>query len=107
MFKLIILVLGLAIGFGGGLWYGVHHPTEAANLSAAEEQQVLQQTQAIKDKINQLVAKQHHGIAGTDIGANIVGANNNSGTPAIDPDLQELNKKAQDQLDMLKKKLGQ
>ncbi len=65
MFKLIILVLGLAIGFGGGLWYGVHHPTEAANLSAAEEQQVLQQTQAIKDKINQLVAKQHHGIAGT------------------------------------------
>jgi hypothetical protein len=100
MFKLIILVAGLAIGFSAGLWYGVHHPSEAANLSAAEEQQVMQQTQAMRDKIHQLMSK--HGIAGSGIGANLVDS-----SPAVDPDLKELDQKAQDQLDMLKKKLGQ
>ena len=57
MFKLIVLVLGLVIGFSAGMWYGVHHPSEAATLSAAEKQQVHDQIQAMRDKIHQLAAK--------------------------------------------------
>jgi hypothetical protein len=106
MFKLIALVLGLGIGFGSGVWWGVHHPTSAASLSAEEEQNVLAQTQTLREKIHNLVVKQQGGggIAGTGIGSNLVGGG--ASTPAVDPDLKELDDKAQSQLDMLKAKLG-
>ena len=108
MFKLIILVLGLGIGFSAGMWYGVHHPSEAASFSAAQTQELHDQMQAMKDKLKQLSSNQQQssgGIAGTGIGANLIGGN--STPPAPDSGLQELDKKAQDQLDMLKKKLAQ
>ena len=35
--KLIALIIGLAAGFGVGVYWGVHHPSQAASLSAAEE----------------------------------------------------------------------
>jgi len=104
MFKLIILVLGLAIGFGSGVWWGVHHPSQAARLSAQEELNVLSQTQTMREKIHNLMVKQQGGggIAGTGVGSNLVGG----GAPAVDPDLKELDDKAQSQLDMLKAKLS-
>jgi len=102
MFKLIILVAGLGIGFLGGVEWSVHHQDKAAALSADEEQQVLQQTVAIREKIAKIVAKQHGSATG-----NADVATGSTGTSAVDPDLSELDKKAQDQLDMLKKKLGQ
>lgn len=107
MFKLITLVLGMGIGFGGGVWWGVHHPNEAANLSAQEEQEVLEQTQAMKDKIAKLMAK--HPVSGISLPAGVPGSGllggNASAGGAVDPDLQELDQKAQKQIDMLKAKL--
>jgi len=35
MFKLIILVVGLGLGFCGGVYYGVNHPSDAAAFDAA------------------------------------------------------------------------
>ena len=42
MFKLIALLLGLAVGFGGGVYWAHQHPDQAATLSAAEEKEFLQ-----------------------------------------------------------------
>ena len=60
MLKLIILVLGLAIGFGGGVWWGQKNPQAAATLSAQEEKQFLKaqlaMNQKIKAKLDQLNA---------------------------------------------------
>jgi hypothetical protein len=35
--KLITLILGLALGFGGGIWYGVQHPEWAKDFAAKQE----------------------------------------------------------------------
>ena len=40
MFKLIIFVVGLAIGFGGGVYWGVNHPKEASRIAAREKADV-------------------------------------------------------------------
>src|SRR5258708_6402734 len=58
MFKLITLALGLAIGFGGGVWWGQKNPEAAANLSKQEEQQVIEKALALnaqmKAKLEQM-----------------------------------------------------
>jgi hypothetical protein len=40
--KLITLILGLALGFGGGIWYGVQHPEWAKDFAAKEAEWVRQ-----------------------------------------------------------------
>ena len=66
--KMLFLLVGLALGFGGGVYWGVHHPTEASSLSAEEERQFIQlqikTTQAVKDKLNQIAAKQQNSTGG-------------------------------------------
>jgi len=61
MLKLITLVLGLVIGFGGGVWWGQKNPQQAAQLSAEEERRFVQaqlaMNQKIKDKLTQLQSK--------------------------------------------------
>src|SRR6266542_4672252 len=61
MFKLIFLVLGLAIGFGGGVYWSAHNPQKAQQLSAQEERRFLeaqmQITQKIQAKLDQLSSK--------------------------------------------------
>ncbi len=54
MFKLIIFVVGLGIGFGGGIYYGVNHPTEAAVIAAKEKAQV----QNMENKASQMMNPQ-------------------------------------------------
>ena len=100
MFKLIILLLGLGIGFGGGVYWGVHHPDQAQQLSATEEQKFLeyeaQITKATKDKLDQLAAKQRTGSA-------LPGSSFLGGAPAggVDPDIKALQDQTQKQLDDL------
>jgi hypothetical protein len=61
MLKLIILILGLAIGFGGGVYWGHKNPEAAAKLSAEEERRFLEAqlaiTQKIQAKLDQLSSK--------------------------------------------------
>ena len=59
--KLIILIVGLVLGFGIGVYWGVHNPTQAANLSQQEEQWYLkgkmEATEAIKARLDQALSK--------------------------------------------------
>lgn len=61
MFKIIILVLGLAIGFGGGVWWGTKNPDAAAKLAKEEERHVVEKAlalnQQLKAKLEQLNSK--------------------------------------------------
>src|SRR5687767_8508349 len=61
MLKLIILILGLAVGFGGGVWWGQKNPEAAAKLSAEEERRVLEAkialTEKFRAKLDQIQSK--------------------------------------------------
>ena len=59
MIKMIFLLVGLAVGFGGGVYWGVHHPVEAQKLAAEEERRVMEAkiaaTKALKEKLDQII----------------------------------------------------
>ena len=51
MIKLIVLLFGLAVGFGGGVYWGHKNPEQAAKISAEEERRFLEAQLAITQKI--------------------------------------------------------
>src|SRR4051794_18883137 len=61
MFKLIALALGLAIGFGGGVWYASKHPEWAKEVGAKEEQYAIEKSlqiaKATKAKLDEMASK--------------------------------------------------
>src|SRR4051812_19628444 len=69
MFKMIFLALGLAIGFGGGVYWATKHPDAATKLSAEEERRFLeaqmQITQKIQSKLDQLSSKASNKVTGS------------------------------------------
>jgi len=60
--KMIILMVGLVLGFGIGVYWGHHNQEAAGNLAAKEEEWVLkgkmEATQAIKEKLDRVLAKE-------------------------------------------------
>src|SRR3954454_4150032 len=60
--KMIILIVGLVLGFGIGVYWGHHNQEAAGNLAAKEEEWVLkgkmEATQAIKEKLDRVLAKE-------------------------------------------------
>ena len=62
MFKLIVLVVGLVLGFGIGVYWGVHHPAQASDLAKKEEEWFLkgkmEATKAISEKLDKALAKE-------------------------------------------------
>ena len=60
MFKILFLLVGLAVGFGGGIYWGHKNPEAAAKISAEEERRFLEaqvaMNQKIKAKLDQLNA---------------------------------------------------
>jgi hypothetical protein len=101
MFKLIALVLGLAIGFGGGVYWAHHNPDEAATLSAAEEKQFLQAQLAINQKI-QAKLDQLQGKSKT-AGSGFLSS---GGGPSA-ADVNDVKSDAQKQQDQLQKRLAE
>ena len=95
MFKLIALALGLAIGFGGGVWYASKHPEWAKDFAAKEEQyaieKALQIAKATKAKLDELAARETTSRSGP--GSSFLGS---GGGGAKKPDA-ELTKLAQEQ----------
>jgi hypothetical protein len=61
MIKLSILILGLVVGFGGGVYWASHNPEQATQLSAEEERRFLEAqmkiTQQIQAKLDRLQGK--------------------------------------------------
>ena len=60
MVRFVIMLVVLAIGFGGGVYFGNKFPAAAAKISAEEEKRFLQArleaTRRIKAKLDQLSA---------------------------------------------------
>ena len=50
MIKMIVLLLGLAIGFGVGVYWSVHNPDRAKGLAAEEERRFLEAQKALLEK---------------------------------------------------------
>jgi hypothetical protein len=106
--KMLFLLVGLALGFGGGVWWGVHHPTQASSLSAAEERQFIQlqikTTQAVKDKLNQIAAKQQNSTGGKSFGSGFLAGGGHPAGP--DPDIVSLANEQDRQLQELQQHLA-
>src|SRR5687768_14633174 len=65
MVRAVIMLVVLAVGFGGGIYFGQKYPNTAAKLSAEEEKRFLEAqlaiTQKIKAKLEQLSAAEKSG----------------------------------------------
>jgi hypothetical protein len=61
MLKMIFLLVGLAGGFGGGVYWAHHNPDAAAKVSAEEERRIAQAkldvTRKFREKLDQLASK--------------------------------------------------
>jgi hypothetical protein len=87
--KIIVLLLGLAVGFGGGVWYGVNHPEQGKKIADEEERRVLEKQKELvarlKTKLDQLASSR------TTAGAKTPGTGFVSGAPGATKD-QEVDK---------------
>ena len=105
MVKLIVLLLGLAIGFGGGVYWAHKNPDQAAKLSAEEEKRFLEAqlaiTEKIKAKLDELASAASSKVPG---GSSGFLSSSQSGA-AVAEDVKELKGDAQRQEDELRKRL--
>lgn len=103
--KTIMLLLGLAIGFGGGVYWGVHHQEQASDLAKKEEEWVLkgkmQATQAITQKLDQALKSQSSSAAGAPAGSGFLGAAPGGANDA----LRQLRDEQQQQLQSMQNQL--
>lgn len=69
MLKMIFLIVGLAVGFGGGVYFATKNPELANKLSAEEERRFLEAqvrlTEKIRAKIEQLQSKTSNSTPGS------------------------------------------
>src|SRR4051812_14615339 len=105
MFKMIFLALGLAIGFGGGVYWAHRNPEAAAKLSAEEERRFLeaqlQITQKIQGKLDQLSSKTSSGAKTP--GSGFLGGSQGGAPAATKADVDDLKSDTQKQQDELRK----
>src|SRR3954463_12919098 len=110
--KLITLIVGLVLGFGIGVYWGHHNQEAAGNLAAKEEEWVLkgkmEATQAIKEKLDRVLAKESPPPAAP--GAGFVGGSavggGSTGSPSSQADaLKQLRDEQDQQLKTLQGRL--
>lgn len=101
--KLILMLIALAIGFGGGVYWGVHHPVEAQKFAAEEERRFLEAqmslTKATKEKLDQLIAAKTRSTP--------AGSNSFVSSAGPDPELVNLRDKTDQQMQELQQHLAQ
>jgi hypothetical protein len=56
MIKLVLILIALAIGFGGGVYWAHKNPDAAAKLAAEEERRFLEAQLALNKKIQEKLA---------------------------------------------------
>lgn len=57
MFKLIVLVVGLAVGFGGGIYYSINNPKEAADLNVKQQEWLKKGQEQALTKLKEVLAE--------------------------------------------------
>ena len=108
--KLLLILIAAAAGFGGGVYWGVHHPVQAQGLAAEEERRFLElqlkTSETLKAKLDQLASKQHsqtpEGTSGF-VGSGFV----SGGAAAPDPDIKSLQQQQDLQIQQLQQRLQQ
>ena len=95
--KILILLVGLVLGFGGGVYWGVKHPTHAADLAKKEEEWFLkgkmEATRLITQKLDHVLAQTP---AKTDTTAR-AGFVADSGSPSSNPAAADALRKIRDE----------
>jgi hypothetical protein len=56
MIKLVILLIALAVGFGGGVYWAHHNPDAAAKIAAEEEKRFIEAQLALNKKLKEKLA---------------------------------------------------
>ncbi len=103
MLKLVFLVLGLAIGFGGGVYWASHNPEAANKLSAEEERRFLETQMQITEKIQSKLDQLGYKAASKPPAAGFVSSGQSAGlTPA---EVNDVKADAQKQQAELRKRL--
>jgi hypothetical protein len=104
MIKLIVLLVGIAAGFGGGVYWAHKNPDQAATLSAEEEKRFLEAQLAITEKIKAKLEQLSTNMSVKPSGASGFVSSAQSGA-ATASDVKDLKSDAQRQEDELRKRL--
>ena len=101
MIKVIVLLLGMAIGFGVGVYWGVKNPEQAQKLAAEEERQFLEKQKQLIEKMKAKLDQ----LASSRAGATATGAVGRSGfvggapgAAKVDPEVEQLKKESDQQI---------
>src|SRR5688572_29686894 len=101
MIRLVLMLVCLAIGFGGGVYWGVHHPVAAQKLATVEEKQFVEKQKILlekmKRKLDELSSAQPTGTSATAGRSGLLGAAP-SGGARKDPELEDLKRESDQQL---------
>jgi hypothetical protein len=108
MIKMIVLLLGLAIGFGAGVWWGHKNPEQAKQLAEREERVVLEKQkellQKMRDKLDQL-ASSRVGTSAKGGGSGFL-SGAQAGAARADPEVDKLKAESEQQMAELDKLLN-
>lgn len=104
MLKLIVLLFGLGVGFGGGVYWAHKNPEQAAKISAEEEKRFLEAQLAITQKI-QAKLEQLGGAASANPSSASGFLSSGQSTGKASEDVNELKAEAQRQEEELRKRL--
>jgi hypothetical protein len=106
MFKLIALLLGLGVGFGGGVWYASKHPEWAKDFGAKEEQYAIEKSlqiaKATKAKLDEMAAKD----SSSKTGQNSFLGSGSTATKKPDPEIAKLSQEQDANIAELEKQLA-
>ena len=108
MFKMLFLLIGVAGGFGGGVYWAHAHPDQAATLSAAEEKKFLEYQLQINQKIQQKLEQLQGKASSASAPKGSAGFVGGGQAPAVNPaEVSDVKADAQKQQDELQKRLSQ
>lgn len=106
MIRLVPMLVMLGVGFGVGVYWGVHHPADAQKLAGVEEKQFLEKQkvllQKLKSKLDQMASSPATG-APSGGASGFLGASSRGKT---DPEVDRLKAESDQQLAEVDKMLS-